>query len=63
MCVASGGDLGSRKLGLFVDSEIVLSLDTVRPGCLSTRPYQQRQLITEQDLINRDNLSTRFDSW
>ena len=39
------GDLGSRKLGLLVDSEIVLSLDTVSPGCLSTRPYQQRPLI------------------
>jgi hypothetical protein len=47
MYVASGGDLGYRKLGLLVDSEIVLSLDTVRPGCSSTRPYQQRPLINK----------------
>jgi hypothetical protein len=33
-------------------------LRTVRPGCLSTRPYQQTLTTYQQDLINRDRLST-----
>jgi hypothetical protein len=38
-----------NKIGLLVDSEVVLSLwlDTVSPGDLSTRPYQQRPLINK----------------
>ena len=49
-------------VGLLVDSEIVLS---TRYG--KTRVFMNKTLSTETvyqpDLINRDLLSTRFDSW
>ena len=37
-------------------------IDTVRPGGLSTKTLST-ETDYQQDLINRDLLSTRFDSW